>query len=257
MFWRLPPAISKLLAYESQPVEPSNQQQIAYEDNFDQQSLDYETIRNILDAVRIPLQSKFPLAVALSVDISDYPIQLLVDSEGNFIAPTQMMVNLVAPTYVLTNRAARVPERKLDRALLWLPADSGDSAICYVHSKIHDAIETGDLELEISTAIVPEEPLAADVLFLCAHGGGTIGELHSLSFDTYGTEAGPERAHIVEPESLVKSAKIVVLFVCYGGKFQPAPFDHKKLSLARTLLEKGVKSVVAPHWPLDVKIPPV
>lgn len=258
LFWRLPPTVAELLAYESRPVGRSNQQQIAYEDDLDQQSGDYEQIKNILDAVRIPVQSNRPLAVALSVDISDYPIQLLIDTAGEFVAPTQMMVNLVAPSYVLADKATEVPQGALGRALLWLPANSGDSAICYIHSKIQDEIENKGLELEISTVIVPENPLTADVLFLCAHGGRAIGEFHALSFDAHDVgETGPERAHIIEPEALVESAKIVVLFVCYGGKFQPAPFEHKKLSLARTLLEKGVQSVVASHWPLDVKIPPV
>ena len=130
LFWRLPTAISELLAYESQPVEPSNQQQIAYEDDSDQQSRDYEKARAILEAVRLPLQANRPLAVALSVDISDYPIQLLIDSTGNFIAPTQMMVNLVAPSYVLADKPSETPESSPGKALLWLPAESGDAAIC-------------------------------------------------------------------------------------------------------------------------------
>ena len=56
--------------------------------------------------------------------------------------------------------------------------------------------------------------------------------------------------------SSLRSAELAILFVCSGGRFDRPPFANTTVGLARDLLDRGCRTVIASPWSLDSRVPP-
>lgn len=57
--------------------------------------------------------------------------------------------------------------------------------------------------------------------------------------------------------SIFAGASVAVLFICSGGRVDSHPQGETTVGLVKEILNEGCLTVVAPPWPLDVKVPPV
>lgn len=52
----------------------------------------------------------------------------------------------------------------------------------------------------------------------------------------------------------LRGTKVVILFVCSGGRLDHHPYSSATLGLSRMLLDYGCRVVLASPWPLDVRV---
>jgi hypothetical protein len=64
---------------------------------------------------------------------------------------------------------------------------------------------------------------------------------------------------VLSPEQVARvlgGVGTVVLFVCSGGRATPHLEASTMVGMARLLLDRGCRAVIAPPWPLSVSVPP-
>jgi len=59
-----------------------------------------------------------------------------------------------------------------------------------------------------------------------------------------------------ELANALRSAELAILLVGSGGRFDRHPFANTTIGLARDLLDRGCRTVIASPWPLDSQVPP-
>jgi hypothetical protein len=98
---------------------------------------------------------------------------------------------------------------------------------------------------------IPKELSGAAIAIVAAHGGlAPSGRYFSVVAD----EANL-RATSAALANAMKKVELTILFVCSGGRFDRHPFANTTVGLARDILDRGGRTVIASPWPLDARVP--
>lgn len=159
-----------------------------------------------------------------------------------------------APSLTWLDSAVASYQAEFGPPAAWI-SDSGDSAawratLNVLAERVSDHLKAYSIPLSRSTS--PSRSLrGAEVAIIGAHGGLA----NTQRFFRVLADDAQKR---IAPEELIGAlhgARIVVLFVCSGGRVDQHPFAQSTVGLPRQLLAGGVEAVVASPWPLDVRVP--
>jgi hypothetical protein len=106
--------------------------------------------------------------------------------------------------------------------------------------------------IEIRTeSDIPKDLGRAGIAIVAAHGG-LIPEGRY-----FGVVADDVDLRVTSAElaNALGSVELAILFVCSGGRFDRHPFANTTIGLARNLLDRGCRTVIASPWPLDARVP--
>jgi hypothetical protein len=140
------------------------------------------------------------------------------------------------------------------RAVAWIPTappEEGWPPLARVAAELTECFERHGVPCE--TGAEPPSGLAGtDLVIVAAHGGvADEGRFFRAVSDD-------ERDVVIGASSLARAlggAGVVVLFVCSGGRVDRHPEANAVVGLVRQLLDEGCRVVVAPPWPLHVRVP--
>lgn len=107
-----------------------------------------------------------------------------------------------------------------------------------------------DQGIEVRLNETPESIVPSELAVVVAHG-----ELGGAGRYFVGLRDGAGR--YFDPDELADALSgtvVVVLLVCSGGRTEQVPHGLSTTGLTRTLLDKGVRTVIAPPWALEVYV---
>lgn len=96
---------------------------------------------------------------------------------------------------------------------------------------------------------VPKELGGSDMVAMAAHGSlGTGAQFQRVS------DEGNLVLSAADLNAGLGNVRVVVLFVCSGGRSDKVPGAIATSGLARRLLHQGCSAVIASLWPLDARV---
>ena len=136
----------------------------------------------------------------------------------------------------------------------WIPdaePKEGLPALAVLADRLRASFENHGVEL-FNGEDTPVELSNSDMEIIGAHGG--VGEdKHYFRVVTNDVDLALAAATL---SGALRNIGVVVLFVCSGGRIDKRPGASTTSGLAKQLLARGCRAVVAPPWPLDTSVPP-
>jgi hypothetical protein len=100
-------------------------------------------------------------------------------------------------------------------------------------------------------AEIPAQLGNAEIAIVAAHGG--VAE-EGRYFQVVSNESKLRLSSISLSRAL-RGARITILFICSGGRFDKHPTASTAVALPKELLDRGCSAVIASPWPLDARVP--
>ena len=192
-----------------------------------------------------------PLLLVPEAPLQNLPGNILM-TEGRLVGAMRPVA--MAPSLAWVHAAHLYPRESTGRRVAWISEVSITepgvvSALMQLRAFIQQHLERFGFQIEGGPQ--PPESLArADIAFVGAHGGiGQEGRYFRVVSDEAQTR--------LSARTLARQcagAGLVVLAVCNSGRHDVDPYSGAAYGLARALLEHGCRAVVAPPWPLDVRV---
>lgn len=88
----------------------------------------------------------------------------------------------------------------------------------------------------------------AEVAIIAGHAGLATANRHFRSF----TNDDHRGTSVSKTADLTRRSRLVILFVCSGGRLDPDLENGAEIGLARRLLARSTQAVIAPPWPVPV-----
>ena len=179
------------------------------------------------------------------------PPNLYVNN-GDFLG-RQVAVG-VAPSLTWLSKSINIPKSASKGTVAWISDSAGkaewNATLNVLAERVHYTLMEHSISLDRSTK-APESLKDAELAIIGAHGGlsSTNRYFRVISDESHGRMAPDDLA------SALQGTRVVILFVCSGGRIDNHPFSHSTLGLPRELLSAGVEAVIASPWPLDVYVP--
>ena len=159
-----------------------------------------------------------------------------------------------SPSLTWLHRAVTTDPARFGPPAAWI-SDSGGAAhwtapLNVLAGRVADTLAAHAIPLNRST-----EPAAslrgAEIAIIGAHGG--LG-----GADRYFRVVADDARKQIAPDELTTAlvgARVIVLFVCSGGRVDQHPFAQSTVGLPKQLVSAGAEAVIASPWPLDVRVP--
>lgn len=161
----------------------------------------------------------------------------------------------MAPSLEWLAAARKAPAPGDHRITAWIPdaePEEGLPALAILADRLKDSFEKHGVALTSGDG-PPREMSRSGLAVIAAHGG--VGE--DKKFFRVITDDVDLALASSEFSGALSDINVVILFVCSGGRLDKHPGAHTTVGLAKQLLDRGCRAVVAPPWPLDTSIPPV
>lgn len=212
-----------------------------------------DTMMNLQDTslsfFSLNLLQERPIGIISNPECSSIPFNLLQDDKG-FIFLRQPIHNFIIRDFFNSESIELINDFSCK---LWVPADTGDSPINIVFSKLEKTIEKYSVNYATSTTI--PDTSTENIKIIIAHGSSSI---DTLSVLTARGGFGDERKYIYEDiETYLKNTPIAILFVCHAGKISSDFFHSRMNSLISKLFRNNIQVIIAPKWALSTDVPPV
>ncbi|MBE8722706.1 hypothetical protein C4F40_18450 [Sphingobacterium sp. Ka21] len=175
--------------------------------------------------------------------LSAFPHNLLLDNNGNFIAHSIPVTNVLSTEWYLKSVGFDPMGSSYSKSI-WIPTESMDYPLNILLSKIEDTLSTNAFNLYTSKIL--DKPLNSDINIICSHGANSIAESQII----YQNEEP-----LYDLDDVVGKGKILIFFVCYSGSMQTEFFRNNTTSLIKKFIKQGYQAVIAPFWALEVTIP--
>lgn len=173
----------------------------------------------------------------VSSEVAKFPINL-IRTHSDYVS-SQMPVSLVMPSFFLEEGRRTI--YSTDDVNLYYPRHldpTVEMAIDVIDRNVSDYLTSKTCDIS---------PKQGKISFFVGHGKRVGNKFSGVSFEDDGLLLPFEFAR-----NLV--GDIIVLFVCHAGFSANKIFSVDSYSLAKELLEKGAKHVIAPAWPLNIKL---
>lgn len=177
----------------------------------------------------------------------------LLRVQGEFAGWTRALE--AAPSLTWLESARRNPFTGDGRRLAWIPREGSEDTLDplnVVVGELEGTLAQHGIPLSTTTSL-PAGARGADLAIIAAHGGLT-------EEDRFFRVVADDSDVKFTPAALAGSLAgvgTVVLFVCSGGRIDKHPGSSAVLGMAKRLLARGCRAVVAPTWPLEVSVPGV
>lgn len=190
--------------------------------------------------------------IVASTGLQAFPPNLL-RVEGEFAGWTRALA--AAPSLTWLDSARRNAFTGDRRRLAWIPREGSEDPIDplnVVAGELEGTLAQHGIPLSTATSL-PAGASGADLAIIAAHGGLTE---EDRFFRVVADDADVKFTPAALAGSLA-GVGTVVLFVCSGGRIDKHPGSSAVLGMAKRLLARGCRAVVAPTWPLEVSVPGV
>ncbi len=143
-----------------------------------------------------------------------------------------------------------IPRGTPGKLRAWIPSSAtGDKVLNYLAGEIEAPLTAAGVVLSRDAAI-PEDLGGCELAILAAHGGVLPkGEYFQVISDNASLSIYPEVL-----ASSVKASRVVVLFMCSGGRVDSHPHAQTTVGLVKQLFDHGCATVIACPWPLDASV---
>jgi hypothetical protein len=170
---------------------------------------------------------------------------------GEFVGRTMPVA--AAPSLAWL-RSARSERRKTSgQRIAWIPTavrEESGSALRMIAERLEPTFSCHSIQL-MSSSEIPSKLAGSNLVIVAAHGR-IVPE--GRFFQVVADEANL-RLTSDDLSKALSSVELVILFVCSGGRYDLHPFSNTTVGLARDLLSRGCKTVIASPWPLDARVP--
>ena len=188
-----------------------------------------------------------PTVVIADVQYQAFPVNLIRvdDSFAGRIAPVATAPSLAWLT------AARASGPIGDgRRVAWISeADVTGKTLSMLVSRLQPDLEANGFEVDTSPHI-PSRFKGASVAVIAAHGGVHPEGRYFQSI----SDEGRLRTTGDDLAEALRNIDVVILFVCSAGRADRHPTANTSLGLAKRILDRGSRSVIASPWRLDYQI---
>jgi hypothetical protein len=188
-----------------------------------------------------------PILLVADVSLQNIPPNLLlIDGKiGGLDLPTAAVPSL---TWLKAVRSSDLPLCKNRTA--WIPASTvADDVLLRLSDDLNDTLANYDFSIS-NDPLIPVDMRNSGVAIIGAHGGlQAENEWFRVVADERST-----RLTARDVAAKLHGSKIVVLFVCSGGRLDPHPYASSTVGLPQLLLDYGCRTVIASPWPMDVRV---
>jgi len=181
--------------------------------------------------------------VIKDMQISKFPHNLFLDSNGDFIHKKLPITNVLSTEWLLNTNRSFFLKSNFTKSI-WIPIESGDIPLNYLYSNIESTLN--EKLFDVYKNVTLGKPLSADINIICSHGAKNISETQIIFQDNNPT---------YDLNSVIGKGKILVFFVCYSGSMKTEFFRNNVASMVKKYISMGYEAVIAPYWALDVTIP--
>lgn len=205
---------------------------------------DTKTIIQSLDFAKIIMsQNAKSLYIVKDMPFAEYPHNLLINSEGEFISHLLPVTNILSTEWFIKHHDVRPLEKKYSKSI-WIPIDTGDWALSYLYGNIENSLKENDFEIHTSSTI--ESPLSSDLNIFCSHGKSNVSDVQIVSHLTKLT---------YDFDAFIGKGRILIFFVCHSGSMKMEFFRNNVTSMVKRFIAMGYEAIIAPFWALDVSVP--
>ncbi|WP_313262779.1 hypothetical protein [Sphingobacterium multivorum] len=183
------------------------------------------------------------ILIVKDMHLSQFPHNLLLDNNGEFIAHSIPVTNILSTEWFLTAAALSKLPGSLSKSI-WIPTESEDYPLNILYSKIEDSLANNSFN--IFTQQILKKPLDSDINIICSHGAKNISESQIVY---------QNNEPMYDLDNVIGNGKILIFFVCYSGSMQTEFFRNNVTSLIKKFIRQGYQAVIAPFWTLEVSIP--
>jgi hypothetical protein len=192
-----------------------------------------------------------PIVVVPSVQLQSLPANLLF--MGDNFAGAQVPVATI-PSLSWLGRTRGLPRARSHRRVAWIPTEhnpNSSGTLAQIADRVAPALNEFGLALTTSSA-PPRGMQGSDLAVIAAHGSLDVEGRFFRAVSDESTLRLPPR----QLAQLVEGCALVILFICSGGRSDPAPFSSSVVGLAKLVLNAGCRAVLASPWPLSASVPP-
>jgi hypothetical protein len=136
-------------------------------------------------------------------------------------------------------------------SVAWIPTavSESNSTLGMIAERLSSELESNGIVLDRSRNL-PKHFRESQLAIIAAHGSIVPeGQYFQLLADDEDLRIGSS-----EFARTFRNIRVVVLFVCSGGRTDKHPDAHSTVGLAKQLLDYGCSVVVASPWPLDARV---
>jgi hypothetical protein len=209
------------------------------------------TFYTSMRSLGITIEEPRPTLLIVDAALAQVPANLLFIGD-EFVGRTTPVG--AAPSIAWLRSATSQPRCASGQRIAWISTSGNGStftALSMLSTLLAPTLERHGFELKTESE-VPEELRGAEIAIVAAHGG-LVADGHYFSL-----VADEQDLRITSGSlaSSLRSVELAILFVCSGGRFDKHPFANTTVGLARDLLNRGCRTVIASPWPLDSGVPP-
>jgi hypothetical protein len=217
--------------------------QQAWPRRYGKPGLPVEQFRGATDRLGTPTLPE--RAIILSGDLSPIPPNVL--TVGDDLAGTSRSLAMT-PSLSWLQASIRSARAGDGSAAAWIPVGADGyymDTLSLMSGEVEDVLEKAGIPLHTQSA-VPTEMASADLAIVGAHGG-------LAESNRFFQGVSDDKAHQTDLRHMIdalRSSRVVLLFVCSGGRLDQHPESGGMVGIAHRLLDKGVDAVISPAWPI-------
>lgn len=188
--------------------------------------------------------------MAFEADLQLIPVNLLWTPDG-FAGLSRRISHIPSISWLAYARASQVKTSKIIKA--WIPSSAKTGGtLDAMKGYLEETLNDNNIGL-VTDESLPKDFSGTQMSIVGAHG--SLIPDHEFFFQRVSDES---RLLVMTEDfaNAFRNVGVVVLFVCSGGRTDSHPNHQTTIGLARTLLDKGCRAVVASPWPLNSLIPP-
>lgn len=218
-----------------------------------EQTPDFEAFAETMARIgvsHLPLQRA---VLILDTSLQSLPPNLLMVG-GDFAARSRAMSTAPSLSWLRQAELRRARPAAAPRA--WISTANPEGNLMSALPILADRLRSTLAEHNISLLTDPEIPdslQGLEMAIIGAHGGLQAAEgrfFQSVSDEGHLRREGRTLA------AALANTKVVILFVCSGGRLDANPAGRGVAGLARRLLDEGCSAVIASPWPMTSLAPP-
>lgn len=194
-----------------------------------------------------PTDSGRPMLLIPDVRLQNVPPNLLLVN-GEIGGLNHPIASSPSLTWLKAVRSFEQPQN--GRRYAWIPASDVPGDILFrLSEELADTLHAYHFNIS-NDPVIPTGMINLDLAIIGAHGG-LQGE--NEWFRVVADE-GSTRLSARDVASKLRGSRVVILFVCSGGRLDRHPYASAGVGLPRLLLDHGCRTVIAAPWPVDVRV---
>jgi hypothetical protein len=210
-------------------------------------NLFYTSLQGVGTTLALGVRALLVMATPLQV----MPPNLLLVN-GELAGRTTAMASAPSLSWLTATRRER--KGASGRRSAWIPTTADNSehrgTLGMVAERLESCLTEHRIRLNTGSRI-PDDLTHSDLVIVAAHG--------RISPDgSYFQSIANDATLRISPVLLARTlahTRVVILFVCSGGRTDKHPFASTTVGLPKELLDRNCSAVVASPWPLDARVP--